>query len=77
MTAEREASPGDVKATEKLKAYWTTGKGAQLIRWGSPGDFDRCVALLEPHLGAKAKGYCANRHHDATGEWPGPHAHGG
>lgn len=35
MVAGKEATPGDVKATERLHAYWTTGPG--LAKWaGSP-----------------------------------------
>ena len=59
---------------EKLRRYWTTGKGGQQIVWGTPGDFGRCVALVVEHAEfteARAKGYCALRHKDATGEWPG------
>jgi hypothetical protein len=38
MVAGKEASPGDVKAVERLKKYWAEDpKG--LIRWGVPGDF--------------------------------------
>jgi hypothetical protein len=62
---------------EKLRRYWTHGPGAAKIGWGSGGDFMRCVAELSKYLGNRAKGYCANRHKEATGEWPGPKAHGG
>lgn len=72
MVAGRESSPKDVEATEKLKRYWTTGPGAAKIRWGSPGDFDRCVRELEPKVGAAiVKGYCSNLHQRATGARPG------
>jgi HK97 family phage prohead protease len=68
-----ETSPGDVRATERLHEYWVHGEGAAKIRWGSPGDFDRCVL----HLGKFIKdpqGYCANAHHAALGIWPATHA---
>jgi hypothetical protein len=60
-----------------LHHYWTRGAGAARIRWGTPGDFDRCVRHLmdadkvadEP----RANRICAKWHHDVTGEWPGDH----
>ena len=61
---------------EKLRRYWTHGAGAAKIAWGTPGDFKRCVALLEEHMPGRAEGYCANRHKEATGGWPG-RGHGG
>jgi len=64
--------------------YWTHGEGGQAIGWGSPGDFDRCVAEVTDKAHGKVpdvKGYCANLHHRALGKWPGQedggrHAHG-
>lgn len=75
MVAGREATPGDVAATERLKKYWAEGEGAAKIRWGVPGDFDRCVTEVTKYMGEKAKGYCANLHKRATGARPG-HAPG-
>jgi phage head maturation protease len=59
---------------EKLKEYWTEGEGAAKIRWGTPGDFDRCVRHLEKYV-ADPKGYCSDMHQRATGARPG-HAPG-
>lgn len=73
MTAGKEVTPEDAKATDRLKRYWTTGAGGAQIAWGSPGDFDRCVALVGKHL-SDPQGYCAERHHDALGIWPATHA---
>lgn len=57
---------------EELREYWLTGQGGIEIGWGTPGDFSRCVVLLSEHMTPeRAKGYCANRHKDATGMWPG------
>jgi len=56
---------------EKLRRYWTVGEGGQKIRWGTPGDWTRCVALVEKHLGPRAKGYCALRHKEMDGYYPG------
>jgi hypothetical protein len=62
--------PGD---TERLMAYWTTGKGAAKIRWGVDGSFKRCVRLLRKYFPKNPEGLCANLHHRATGEWPTEH----
>src|SRR6266496_688884 len=57
----------------QLQSWWETGAGAKKIKWGTEGSFDRCVRLaieeakMTPE---KAKGFCANRHHGATGKWP-------
>ncbi|QBP32581.1 capsid maturation protease and MuF-like fusion protein [Mycobacterium phage GodPhather] len=63
-----------------LKRYWLAGAGAAKIRWGQPGDFDRCRkaiqkeitkdgrAPLPPHM---INGLCANLHREATGAMPG------
>ena len=72
MVASREVTPGDVNATERLMRYWANGAGAAKIRWGVPGDFDRCVVELGKYVGpGTVKGLCANLHHRATGAWPG------
>lgn len=58
--------------TQKLMQYWAHGEGAAKIRWGVPGDFDRCVNHLSkyvpPHM---VKGLCSNLHKRATGARPG------
>jgi HK97 family phage prohead protease len=55
-----------------LKTYWTKGKGAPKIGWGTDGDFARCEAELGKYVPAKElKGYCANLHVLATGARPG------
>jgi hypothetical protein len=52
---------------ENLRRYWTQGKGALKIRWGTPGDWTRCVRYLSKYMGPRAKGYCQLRHKEATG----------
>ena len=59
---------------EKLRKYWLTGEGAAKIRWNSPGGWTRCVRNLSKYMGTQAKGYCALRHKEATGMWPGSHS---
>lgn len=61
------------KETQRLRTYWTKGKGAAKIRWGAPGDFNRCRKQLakyvpNPHFLA---GTCSNLHKVALGVWPG------
>lgn len=56
---------------EQLRKYWTVGKGGAKIRWGTKGDWTRCVRQLNKYMGARAKGYCALRHKEMSGMWPG------
>jgi hypothetical protein len=73
VTAGKEVTPNDVKATERLRQYWAHGAGAARIAWGTPGDFDRCVVELGKHI-KDPEGYCAKMHHDVLGYWPATHA---
>jgi HK97 family phage prohead protease len=59
--------------TERLHEYWVRGPGAAKIRWGSPGDFDRCVEHISKFI-HDAKGYCNLAHHSALGFYPATHA---
>ena len=56
---------------EKLRRYWTIGKGGLKIRWNTPGDWTRCYRQLMKYMGPRAKGYCALRHKEMTGTWTG------
>jgi hypothetical protein len=56
---------------ERLRRYWTTGIGGIKIMWGTPRDWTRCVAHLSKYLGVRAKGYCALRHYEMNGYYPG------
>jgi 2'-5' RNA ligase len=57
---------------ERLRRYWVSGAGGQQIRWGTEGDFMRCVGLVSEHMDPeRAKGYCNLRHQDAIGKPPG------
>ena len=58
--------------TDRLRDYWTKGAGAAKINWGVPGDFNRCRAEVGKYVKPQyLAGYCANRHYDALGFWPG------
>lgn len=71
-----DTHPGDGNA-EVLHRYWVHGKGAALVRWGEPNDFERCTRLLEEHAHftpEQAKGYCNLAHKAALGIYPATHA---
>lgn len=56
-----------------LIRYWTKEEGAAKIRWGSGGDFMRCVRQLSKYVPPnQVQGFCARLHKRATGKWPGP-----
>ena len=64
--------------TDRLRDYWVRGPGAAKIGWGTPGDFNRCRLNVAEYVKPQyLNGYCANRHYDALGFWPGPSAHAG
>lgn len=75
-----EDGPGwvtDPIPTDRLRDYWVRGPGAAKIGWGAPGDFNRCRVNVADHVDPKhLNGYCANRHYDALGFWPGQEAAG-
>lgn len=67
-------TPAQARLEAAGKRYWSHGEGAAKIGWGThPHDFDTCVSLvIEAGVPAhEAKGYCAERHHEALGVWPG------
>lgn len=81
MAGGQAAHPG---STERLMRYWANGEGAAKIKWGVPGDFDRCIREIQaavvkdgdPPLPDRViKGLCSNLHQRATGARPG-HAPG-
>lgn len=59
--------------TQRLRDYWTRGEGAAKIRWGQPGDFNRCRQQLAKYVKNPKylAGTCANLHKVALGIWPG------
>jgi hypothetical protein len=62
---------------EELRHYWTHGAGGAKIRWGTPGDWTRCVRHLSKFLGPRAKGYCQLRHKEMDGVYTGSHLNPG
>lgn len=67
------------RATARIRRYWTHGKGAAKIKWGAPGDFNRCRRQLAKYVQRPdwLAGLCANMHKEALGIWPSQHAPGG
>jgi len=61
------------RATERIRRYWVRGKGAAKIRWGQPGDFNRCRRQLVKYVKNPdwLAGLCANMHKEAIKLWPG------
>ncbi len=59
--------------TGRIRRYWVSGKGAAKIRWGVPGDFNRCRRQLAKYIANPAwlAGACSNMHKEALGIWPG------
>lgn len=62
--------------SQRLRNYWTRGAGAAKIRWGVPGDFNRCRRQLAKYVPNPQwlAGTCANLHKVAIGVWPGQEA---
>lgn len=57
---------------EALINWYENGGGAERIAWGEEGDWTRCYGIASKYLPDEdARGFCANRHHAATGYWPG------
>lgn len=63
----------DPVPTQRIRNYWTRGAGAAKIRWGQPGDFNRCRTQLRKYIANPEwlAGTCANLHFVALGVWPG------
>lgn len=59
--------------TARIRRYWTKGKGAAKIAWGTPGDFNRCRAQLAKYVQKPdwLAGLCSNMHKEVLGVWPG------
>jgi hypothetical protein len=69
----------DPAPTRRITDYWVDGRGALKIRWGAPGDFNRCRLQLVKYVQNPQwlAGLCANLHYRALRTWPGRGAHSG
>lgn len=70
-----DTHPGDHHDNARALIRWYEhGEGAAKIRWGTPGDFDRCVRIAADHMTRdQAKGFCNLRHKGALGIYPAQH----
>jgi len=61
--------------TQRIRNYWTKGAGAAKIKWGVPGDFNRCRTQLAKYVQNPdwLAGLCANMHYEALNIWPAQH----
>lgn len=74
LTKGKEGPYGRWKARHLIRWY-ERGEGAGRVLWGTPGDFDRCVALAGRFMRLdQAKGFCNLRHKGALGFYPATHA---
>lgn len=64
------ADLGEARGDSQLRAYWVHGAGATKIRWGSSGDFSRCVRHLSKYV-TDPEGLCNEYHQAALGAPPG------
>lgn len=62
--------PVAAAADSNLREYWLRGEGAAKIRWGTDGDFTRCVRQLRRYV-RNPEGLCAEYHFEMHGKWPG------
>jgi hypothetical protein len=72
---DTDPDPSPNPGATKLRRYWTKGPGAAKIRWGSSGDYLRCVRHLAKYV-TDPKGLCNVYHRAAVGAPPGK-GHGG
>lgn len=67
-----EPGKGNKGNIKPIMRWFERGEGAAKIRWGTSGDFMRCVHLAEKHMDPlRARGFCNKRHTAVTGSAPG------
>jgi hypothetical protein len=77
-TVTAATRPGGLKRGNLavLIRYWTRGEGRAKIRFGTGGDFNRCLRHLSKYVPPnEVQGFCARLHKIATGQWPGRGRH--
>jgi len=58
ITADAPLTVSPDPRAERLRRYWSTGKGGAKIKWHLSGDWSRCYKHLKKYMGLRAKGYC-------------------
>lgn len=77
-TGGRVGGKGNKGNIKPIMRWFERGEGAAKIRWGTKGDFMRCVHLAEKHMNPEhARGFCNKRHRAVTGSAPGQGPHAG
>lgn len=71
MVADAPLTVSPDPRAERLRRYWSTGRGGAKIRWNTPHDWVRCYRHLRKYMGLRAKPYCQNLHRRNTGMWTG------
>lgn len=56
-------TPSDMRSVAKLQNYWTRGKGALKIRWGTKGDLTRAHRHLAKYVGPQRAWGLAQKYH--------------
>jgi LysM repeat protein len=74
---DKDPDPSPDPRAGRLRRYWTRGPGAAKIKWGTDGDFKRCVRQVRKYVGTGAEGLCNVYHHAALGTAPGQGPHVG
>lgn len=73
-----EPGKGNKGNIRPIIRWFERGEGAARIRWGTSGDFMRCVRLAGKHMTLdNAKGFCNKRHVAVLGNAPGQGPHAG
>lgn len=76
--SETRLAGNGAKGEAVLKEYWSHGKGAAKIAWGTDGDHTRCVAELSKYVTkAQVHGLCTNIQKLAVGYAGNPGHKGG
>jgi hypothetical protein len=68
---DTDPDPSPKPGAVRLRNYWVRGKGSSKIRWGTSGDYTRCVRLLRKYVGTGAPGLCQVWHKVANGYYTG------
>lgn len=76
VKARLDRAAGKERGDASNLIRWFNEGADGAIAWGTPGDWAQCVAIASQHMDPEdAKGFCQNRHIEATGMTTSEHAH--